>query len=82
MKEKQVQIPESLFKLIAAIAIDESNRTESNFKLLEKGILDKINRQIDHDYYTAYKKAPTDAEREKARLQYIERRNIPDNFRY
>ena len=82
MKEKQIQIPESLFKLIGAIALDESQRTEQNFQLLEKGIMDKLNRQIAHDYYTRFKKAPTEEESEKARQDYLNFKGIPENFRY
>lgn len=81
-KEKQIQIPESLFKIMAVMALDESQRTEENFKLLEKGVLDKLNRQIDHDYYTRFKTSPTEEQRESARKEYLDRKGIDTDFRW
>ena len=79
---KQVQIPEELFKLIAVLAFDETQRTDANFELLEKGVLEKLNRQIDHDYYSKYKTAPTEEQRELARQQYLDRKGINTDFRW
>ena len=81
-KEKQIQIPERLFNLIAVMALDETQRTDQNYDQLKKGITDKLNRQIDHDYYSQYKSAPTEEQREAFRQQYLDRKGIPDNFRW
>ena len=59
-REKQIQISEKLFNLMAAYILEESLRTEDNYKLIEKGIFEKIDRQIEHDLYTKYKTAPTE----------------------
>ena len=46
-KEKQIQIPEKLFTLMAAYILEEDLRTNENYKIIEKGIFDKIDRQIE-----------------------------------
>ena len=81
-REKQIQIPETLFKVIACYALDKNAQTEENLRIIEKGILDKLNRQIDHDYYSRYKTAPNEEQRESFRQQYLDRKGISDNFRW
>lgn len=40
------------------------------------------NVQISHELYTKYKTAPTQEEQEKARREYLEKRGVPDSFRW
>ena len=81
-KEKQIQIPEKLFTLMAAYILEEDLRTNENYKIIEKGIFDKIDRQIEHDLYTKYKTAPTDQQKEEARKEYLDRKGIHPSFRW
>lgn len=81
-KEKQIQIPEKLFTLMAAYILEESLRTEENYKLIEKGIFDKVDRQIEHDLYTKYKTAPTEQQKKEARNEYLDRKGIHPDFRW
>ena len=81
-KEKQIQVPEKLFTLMAAYILMEQHQTEENYKIIEKGIHEKIDRMLNHDLYTKYKTAPTDEQKEKARQEYLERKNIPTDFRW
>ena len=81
-KEKQIQIPEKLFTLMAAYILEEDLRTNENYKIIEKGIFDKIDRQIEHDLYTKYKTAPTEQQKEDARKQYLDRKGIHPDFRW
>ena len=81
-KEKQIQIPEKLFTLMAAYILEESLRTEENYKLIEKGIFDKVDRQIEHDLYTKYKTAPTEQQKEESRNEYLDRKGIHPDFRW
>ncbi len=37
---------------------------------------------VRHELYAKYKTAPTQGEREKARQEYLEKRGVPDNFRW
>jgi hypothetical protein len=34
------------------------------------------------ELYTKYKTAPSEADREKARREYLDRRGIPESFRW
>lgn len=79
---KQIQIPEELFNRMALFILDEDFRTEEHEKIIKKGILEKFDRQIEHDLYTKYKTAPTEEQREQARKEYLEQKGIPNNFRW
>ena len=81
-REKQIQIPEKLFNLMAAYILEESLRTEENYKFIEKGIFEKIDRQIEHDLYSKYKTAPTELQKEEARKEYLDRKGIHPDFRW
>jgi hypothetical protein len=81
-KEKQIQIPEALYTQMCAFVLMEDFRTEQNYKTIEKGIYDKIDRQIEHDLYTKYKSAPTKEQKEQARKEYLNRKGIKPSFRW
>ena len=42
----------------------------------------KLNDMIDRDLFTKHKTAPTPEQRETARQQYLDRRGIPESFRW
>lgn len=42
----------------------------------------KLNKLIEHDLYSKYKTAPTPEQREQARQEYLDRKNIPASFRW
>ena len=42
----------------------------------------KLDRMIDHDLYSKYKTAPTEEAREHARQEYLDRRGVPESFRW
>ncbi len=81
-KEKQIQIPAQLYNVMAMYILDESFRTDDNFKYIEKEILKKIDRQLEHELYTKYKCAPSQEEKEKARKEYLDKRGIHHDFRW
>lgn len=76
---KNVQIPTDLFFDIC----------DYFFKEQEDGLADdiraelnlKIDKLVNHELFSKYKTAPTGAEREKARQEYLDRRGIPGSFR-
>ena len=37
---------------------------------------------VRHELYEKYKTAPTQEERENARQEYLEKRGVPDSFRW
>ena len=46
------------------------------------GLEKKLNAMVDRELYSKYKTAPTEEEREKSRQEYLERKGIPENFRW
>lgn len=80
-----IQIPESLFYDIIRYYIITSEGGEVPEDLDKRvfdGLTDKIQKKIDRDLYTAYKTAPTEEEREKARQKYLDSKGIPESFRW
>lgn len=80
-KEKSIQIPEKLFfELLRYFVMDSDDQTLRDS--IKQGLINKIERSIDHDLYTKYKTAPTAEQRDAARQEYLERRGIPASFRW
>ena len=79
--EKQIQIPEALFLDMCRYFLLDQAEPELAASI-SKGISDKLERVIDRDLYTQYKCAPTQAQKEKARQEYLDRKGIPENFRW
>ena len=83
---KQVQIPQELFvKLIRYFFCDELE-LDVDLEELEREIKFDIRKKLDkismRGYYTAYKTAPTEQEREEARKKYLDERGVPESFRW
>ena len=81
---KQVQIPQELFvKLIRYFFCDELE-LDVDLAELEREIKFDIRKKLDkismRGYYTAYKTAPTEQEREEARKKYLDERGVPESF--
>ena len=79
--EKQIQIPDSLFCDMCRYFMLDQDAPELAASI-SKGLEDKLSRIVEHSLYTQYKTAPTDEQKEKARLEYIERKGIPAGFRW
>jgi len=80
-KEKQIQIPEPLFLDMCRYFLLDQAEPELASRI-SKGISDKFERIACHDFYTTYKTAPSEQEKERARKEYLERKGIPTNFRW
>ena len=83
---KKVQIPqELLLKLIRYFFCDELE-LEEDLAELEREIKSDIQKKLDkiamRSYYTTYKTADTEEEREKARKKYLDERGVPESFRW
>ena len=83
---KQVQIPQELLgKLIRYFFCDELE-LDVDLAELEREIKFDIRKKLDkismRGYYTAYKTAPTEQEREEARKKYLDERGVPESFRW
>ena len=80
-----IQIPESLFYDILRyylIASKGEAIPEQLDKRVFNGLSDKVQKIADRELYTLYKTAPTEEEKEKARQEYLDRKGIPESFRW
>ena len=84
MKIKQVQIPEDLFMKITRLAVCYEDLPDEDVSQLiteiRQGVYDKFDRMAQRDLYSTYKTDPSPAERERARLEYLQRAGIPESF--
>lgn len=79
MKNRNVQIPYELFFQLLQYFLMENYKGE---EIIRKGLEKKLNAMVDRELYSKYKTAPTEEEREKFRQEYLERKGIPENFRW
>jgi hypothetical protein len=80
-----IQIPESLFYDILRyylIASKGEEVPEELDKRVFNGLSDKVQKIADRELYTIYKTALTEEEKEKARQEYLDRKGIPESFRW
>lgn len=76
---KKVQISRDLFiKLLTYHHFDMCEYEDDIKSELEK----KLNLMVMREYYTTYKTAPTEQEREKARKKYLDEKGVPESFRW
>lgn len=76
---KNVQIPYELFmKLIRYHLLDMEDCEEE----VRRGLEQKLDAMVLREMFTKSKCAPTSEEREKARQEYLDRRGVPDSFRW
>ena len=49
---------------------------------LPRKLEQKLDSLVRHELYAKYKTAPTQEDREKARQEYLDKRGVPDSFRW
>ena len=49
---------------------------------IQKGLEKKLDALVMRELYTKYKTTPSEEEREKARLEYLDKRGVPKSFRW
>ena len=76
---KNVQISEELFFALLKYHLLEMDDVLPEIK---KGLEEKLEAMVRRDLYTKYKTAPTEEEKEKARKEYLDRRGVPESFRW
>ena len=84
-KEKQVQIYHKTFIGLLLVTEDLLNGNDIEIETIEKlnkELYNKLDAMIKRDLYTKSKTTPTEEEREKARLEYLEKAGINQNFRW
>ncbi len=76
---KNVQIPYALFMALLRYHLVEDGSCVDEIR---RGLEKKLDSMVRHELYTKYKTAPTEEEREKARKEYLDKRGVPDSFRW
>lgn len=79
MKNRNVQIPYELFFQLLQYFLLENYESEERIR---RGLEKKLDTMVNRELYSKYKTAPTEKEREKFRQEYLDRRGIPENFRW
>ena len=74
-----MQISEELFFALLKYHLVEMDVVLPEIK---KGLEEKLEAMVRRDLYTKYKTAPTEEEKEKARKEYLDRRGVPEIFRW
>ena len=75
---KNVQISEELFVAIMRYFMLEQ---EELLPQIKQGLEKKLDAMVMRELYIKYKTAPTE-EKEKARKEYLDRRGVPESFRW
>ena len=76
---KNIQIPEQLFvSLVKYHLLDKGDDAEA----IKKGLMDKMDSISMRLIYSKYKTAPTEEEKQKARQEYLDKRGVPNSFRW
>lgn len=75
----KIQISEELFVDIVKYFLLEQ---EERLPDIRRGLEQKMDALVSRELYTKYKTAPSEADREKARREYLDRRGVPDSFRW
>ena len=79
MQNRNVQIPyELFFQLLQYFLMDNYDGEE----IIRLGLEKKLDAMVNREVYSKSKTAPTEEEREKFRKEYLDRREIPENFRW
>lgn len=47
-----------------------------------RGLEQKLDAMLNRQFYSRYKTAPTEEEREQARQKYLDRRSVPQSYRW
>ena len=76
---RNVQISEQLFVALVKYHLLE---IDDVYPEIKKGLEKKVDALVMRELYTKYKTASTDEEREKARREYLDKRGVPDSFRW
>ncbi len=76
---RNVQISEELFVDIVKYFLLEQ---EERLPEIRKGLERKMDALAMRELYTKYKTALSEADRERARIEYLDRRGVPESFRW
>lgn len=78
-REKSVLIPETLFADLVKHHLLEIDGLEMRIR---SGLKAKLNRYEEHQLYSRYKMSPDPEEKEEARKKYLDKKGVPEDFRW
>ena len=78
-RKTQVQIPK---ELLLALFQYRLAGNEDYLPEIEKALMEKLDNMVKRELYTKFKTAPTEEEQEQARKEYLDKRGIPESFRW
>lgn len=76
---KNVQIPYDLF---VDLVLYHLNGEEDFDEDIRRGLEQKLGAMLNRQLYSQYKTAPTEEQREQARQEYLDRRGVPESYRW
>lgn len=76
---KHIQITEELFVLLIKYHLLDMEEMQPEIK---KGLMDKMDSITMRLLYCKYKTAPTEEEKQKAIQEYLDKRGVPESFRW
>jgi hypothetical protein len=76
---KNVQIP---YELFVDLVLYHLRGEEDYDEDIRRGLSQKIDAVLNRQLYSQYKTAPTEEQREQAREEYLDRRGVPQSYRW
>ena len=76
---KNVQISKELFLALLHYHLDGEDEYADE---IVQGLEQKLDAMLNRQRYSRYKTAPTEEEREQARQEYLDRRGVPQSYRW
>ena len=76
---KNVQIP---YELFVDLVLYHLRGEEDYDEDIRRGLSQKIDAVLNRQLYSQYKTASTEVQREQAREEYLDRRGVPQSYRW
>lgn len=76
---KSVQIPYELFVDLVLYHLNDEDDFDEDIR---RGLKQKLDSMLNRQLYSQYKTAPTEEQREQARQEYLDRRGVPQSYRW
>ena len=76
---KSIQIPYELFVNLVLYHLNGEDDCEEE---IQQGLEQKLDAMLKRQLYSQYKAAPTEEQREQARQEYLDRRGVPQSYRW
>ena len=76
---KSVQSPYELFVDLVLYHLNDEEDFQDDIR---QGLSQKLDAMLNRQLYSQYKTAPTEEQREQARQEYLDRRGVPQSYRW